>query len=86
MIQRYAYINTAKKLTAPLLDAYSAMIKINTRVKTTFPSHEVEALPLYDHHPQDTHTAHGPPHNGLSPRYGTPSTLTPWQRGFKRLN
>jgi hypothetical protein len=48
---------TAKKLTAPLLDAYSAIININTLVKITSPSHEVEALPLYDHHPQGTHTA-----------------------------
>jgi hypothetical protein len=56
MKQRYAYIAIAKKLTAPLLVAYSAMININTRVKTKPSPHGVEALPLYDHHPQDTHT------------------------------
>ena len=56
MRQRYAYIDIAKKLTAPLIDAYSAMININTRTPKHPPPHEVEALPLYDHHPQDTHT------------------------------
>jgi hypothetical protein len=57
MKERYAYVDTAKKLTALLLDAYSAMININTRVKITSLSHEVEELPLYDHHLQDIHTA-----------------------------
>jgi hypothetical protein len=56
MKQRYTYIDIAKKLTAPLLVAYSAMININTRLKTNNTSHEEEALPLYDHLPSDTHT------------------------------
>ena len=54
--QRYAYIAIVKKLTAPLLDAYSAMININTRGRTSPSLPEAEALPLFDHHPQDTHT------------------------------
>ena len=33
------------------------MSNINSRVKTISLSHVVEALPLYDHHLQDTHTA-----------------------------
>jgi hypothetical protein len=56
MKQRYTYIDIAKKLTAPLLVAYSAVININTRLKTNNTSHEEEALPLYDHLSSDTHT------------------------------
>ena len=56
MRQRYVYIDIAKQLTAPLIDAYSAMMHINTRTPKHPPPQEVEALPLYDHHPQDTHT------------------------------
>jgi hypothetical protein len=53
--QRYTYIDIAKKLTAPLLVAHSAMININTRLKTNNSPDEEEALPLYDHRPSDTH-------------------------------
>jgi hypothetical protein len=56
MKQRYTYIDIIKKLTAPLLVAYSAMININTRLKTNNTSHEEDALPLYDHLLSDTHT------------------------------
>jgi hypothetical protein len=55
MKQRYTYIDIAKKITAPLLVAYSAMININTRLKTNNSSHEEKELPLYDHLPSDTH-------------------------------
>jgi hypothetical protein len=48
--------STTMELTAPLLVAYSAMININTRLKTNNTSHEEEALPRYDHLISDTLT------------------------------
>jgi hypothetical protein len=56
MKQRYTYIDISKKLTMPLLVAYSAMININTCLKTHNTSHEEKASPLYDHLSSNTHT------------------------------
>jgi hypothetical protein len=54
--QRYPYSDITTKLTALLLVAYSAMININTRLKTNNLPYDEEALPLYDHLPLNTHT------------------------------
>jgi hypothetical protein len=53
MNQRHTYIDIAKPLTAPLLNAYSEMIDINIRSHPTNPTQEVDQLP---HLPLDTHT------------------------------
>jgi hypothetical protein len=45
-IDLYILFDIAKKLTAPLLVAYSAMININARLKTNNMPHDEEALPL----------------------------------------
>jgi len=54
--QRFKYITVVKKMTKPLLIAYQTILNINTRSNTTSPKHQAEDLPLYDHHPTDTHT------------------------------
>jgi hypothetical protein len=54
--QRFKYITVVKKMTKPLLIAYQTILNINTRSNTTSSKHQAEDLPLYDHHPTDTHT------------------------------